>query len=77
MAQEIKKLATDSAESVNKIDKIIDDIQADSESLNSEITQVQQVVSEIAKAISHVAGTIQEVGELADKLDKMMIREII
>jgi methyl-accepting chemotaxis protein len=77
VAQEIKKLATDSAESVNKIDKIIDDIQADSESLNSEITQVQQVVSEIAKAISHVAGTIQEVGELADKLDKMMIREII
>lgn len=77
VAQEIRKLATDSAESVNKIAGVIDDIQKSSEGLNGEITQVQKVVSEIANAISHVAGTIQEVGELADKIDKMMLQETV
>ena len=69
VAEEIRKLAASSAESVQKIRKILLDIQSDSGVIGRQIGQVEAVVTDVASAISQVAETIQQVAAEAHKLD--------
>jgi methyl-accepting chemotaxis protein len=71
VAEEIRKLATSSAESVKKISDIINGIQSDSDQTASQLSQVNVVINQIAEAITHVAVSIQETGGLAHRLDGM------
>jgi archaellum component FlaC len=69
VAEEIRKLAGTSAESVAKIEGVIGAVQSDSDRMSREIEQVRSVVADISKAITHVAEAIQEAGKLAERLD--------
>lgn len=69
VAEEIRKLAASSAESVQKIRKILLDIQSDSSVIGRQIGQVEAIVTDVASAISQVAETIQQVAAEAHKLD--------
>lgn len=71
VAEEIRKLAATSTESIRKIDAIINDVKSDSSQAVSQMNEVHGMVSQIAEAATHVAGAIQETGLLAQQLDKM------
>jgi hypothetical protein len=71
VAEEIRKLATGSAESIKKIDEIIRAIQTDSTDTYRQLSQVNEVISQIADAVTHVAGAVQQAGEMAQQLDVM------
>ena len=71
VANEIRKLSTDSMDSVKKVDDILKGIQKDSDQTYQQIDQITEVISQIASAITQVAGTVQEVREMAVKLDQL------
>lgn len=71
VAQEIRKLAATSTESIQKIDAIINDVKSDSYQAVCQMNEVRDMVSKIAEAAVNVAGAIQEAGLLAQQLDKM------
>lgn len=71
VAQEIRKLALSSADSVKKIGSTIKDIQEYEDSILQEVDQVKNVVSDISNAINHIAESIQELGVMASHLDKL------
>lgn len=76
VAEEIRKLAANSAESVAKIESVIGGVQNDSDRVSREIEQVRNVVAEISNAITHIAEAIQEAGKMAEKLDSMAAESI-
>lgn len=69
VADEIRKLADNSAASVKKIADIIKSIQADSEHNQEKLANIDDMASQIAEAIGHVAEAVQAVGATAAKLD--------
>lgn len=69
VAEEIRKLASSSAESIKKIDTIIKAIQHDSDQTYSQIEHIEEVLNQISGAIAQVATSVQQAGEMADKLD--------
>ena len=69
VAEEIRKLASGSAESIKKIDTIIKAIQQDSDQTYSQIEHIEEVLNQISGAIAQVATSVQQAGEMADKLD--------
>lgn len=71
VADEIRKLAGDSADSIKKIDTIIKAIQNSSEQTNHKIEQVENVIGQVAEAITVIAGSVGQIGTLAQKLDSM------
>lgn len=71
VADEIRKLAATSTESIRKIDAIISDVQNDSYRAVCQMNDVRDMVSQIAAAATHIAAAIQETGLLAQQLDKM------
>lgn len=71
VANEIRKLATISAESVKKIADISHSIQADSEETYRQLKQVMESIGQIADAINHVAATIQDAGSMAERIDQI------
>lgn len=71
VAEEIRKLATSSTESIKRIEDIIKAIQADSDNTYSQLNQVNEVIGQIASAITHVAGAVQQAGTMAHELDAM------
>jgi len=71
VAEEIRKLATISTESIKKIETIIRAIQTDSERTYNQLNQVTTVISEIAGAISHIAGAVEEADGIAGKLKQL------
>lgn len=71
VADEIRKLADNSALSVKRITEIIKSIQADSQQNQLELGRVEVMSSQIAEAISHVAESIQTIGAMASKLNKV------
>lgn len=71
VAQEIRKLAIDSADSIKKIDAIIKSIQADSNQTNSQTEHINAVLGEIANAITQVTAAVQEANDQARKLGVM------
>lgn len=71
VAEEIRKLATNSSDSIKKIEEILKAIQADSGNTHRQLVQVNDVIGQIAGAITHVAGAIQQASSLAGELDHM------
>lgn len=71
VAEEIRKLATSSADSVKEIGQILKVIQTDSEDISRQIHQVETVVADVAGAISQVASAVQQAAARAHKLDQM------
>lgn len=71
VAEEIRKLATESADSIKQIDRIIKGVQTDSENTSSQLHQIETVISQVAGAITQVAGTVEQIGQMAQNLDKM------
>lgn len=71
VAEEIRKLAAGSADSIKKIEEIIGAIQTDSNSNYSQLIQVNDVIAQIAAAITNVAGAVQQAGGLVEQLYAM------
>ena len=71
VAEEIRKLAHMSTDSIKKIEGIVRNIQVDSESTHSHITHVDEVVTQVAAAIAQVTEAVQKANETAQKLDEM------
>lgn len=71
VAEEIRKLAADSADSIKKVDNTLKLIRANSVETNQQTAQVETVISQIAQAISEIAGSAEQIGGLAQRLDKM------
>jgi hypothetical protein len=71
VADEIRKMAVNSAESIKQISAIINNIQGDSRDTRARVLQIDDVISQIAEAITSVAGTVQEASVMARRLDQM------
>ncbi|SMC79516.1 methyl-accepting chemotaxis protein [Sporomusa malonica] len=71
VAEEIRKLATRSAESISKIELIIGAIKADSEQGYCQISQVEAAINEIAEATVKIAGAVNETDEIASMLEQL------
>jgi uncharacterized protein YoxC len=68
VADEIRKLATSSTESIARISNTITTIQSDSLETNENIHQVENGISQMAEAIAQMAASIEELQGLADLL---------
>jgi hypothetical protein len=71
VAEEMRKLAASSAESIKKIEMMIQAIQKDSAETYQQMGHVTTVISQIADAVSHVASSIQEASAMAQSLDAL------
>ena len=71
VAEEIRKLAHMSTDSVKKIEGIVRNIQADSEGTHMHVAHVDEVVNQVATAIDQVAESVCRASETAKNLDKM------
>jgi len=71
VAEEIRKLAGTSTESIKQIDAIIHSLQNDSKKIAGQMEQVCESIEQIATAITHVAGAIEQASVMATDLDKM------
>lgn len=71
VADEIRKTAANSAESIKKISAIIANIQGDSRNTRARILQIDDVISQIAEAAVSVADTVQDINGMAKRLDQM------
>jgi methyl-accepting chemotaxis protein len=69
VAEEIRKLAANSTDSVRRIEDIIRTIQADSEQTSRQMGQITEVITQVATAVGNVAGAVQQAGSLAHELD--------
>jgi len=70
VAEEIRKLATNSNQSVEKISSILNGIQADSKLTYSQIRHVEEGITQVADAIVHMANAAQQLSETAYQLDR-------
>ncbi len=70
VAEEIRKLAASSTESITKIGDIISAIQADSTANHMQVSQVAEGISQVAGAVADMAGALQELRALAHLLDE-------
>lgn len=71
VASEIRKLSTNSADSIKEIVKIISMIKADSSKTAYDLGQIEVAIGEMADAINYLANSIQEFGNMAQRLDTM------
>ncbi|VBB09109.1 Hypothetical protein LUCI_4395 [Lucifera butyrica] len=71
VADEIRKLATMSADSVKAIADVSKAIQADSEETYSQIKQVTESIAQISEAVTHVAATAQDTSHIVNRIDTM------
>ena len=69
VAEEIRKLAATSAESIKKIDGIIHVIQGDSGRMHNQLQQVGAAIGQIADAMTLVAGAVEQASVTAAGLD--------
>ncbi|MDX9871048.1 MAG: methyl-accepting chemotaxis protein [Clostridia bacterium] len=70
VAGEIRKLASDSAESIAKIKAIIIGIQNDSNTTYQQIKQVEEGINQVTEAISQMVAATQEIHAKAAVLDE-------
>jgi len=70
VAEEIRKLASNSAESIKKVELIMKLIQDASESSYHQTTQIEGGITQIAEALGQVAASVQQINAMATKLDQ-------
>ncbi|HMM22158.1 MAG TPA: methyl-accepting chemotaxis protein [Selenomonadales bacterium] len=75
VAEEIRNLAANSADSVKKIEDIIKGVQTGSIEIHSQMNQVDSVIAQIAQAITNVAGAIQQISGMAHQLEDLAQKE--
>lgn len=73
VAEEIRKLAATSGNSVKRIEGIIRTVQTDSEDNYRQMHEVKEVITQAAGAITHVAREAEQIGALAGELDDMAV----
>ena len=71
VAEEIRKLAGTSAQSINEVSSIIAAIRKDSDVTYTRMNEMQNAIGQIAVAVSQIADTIQQVTQNASQLDKI------
>lgn len=71
VAEEIRKLAATSTDSLKQIDAVIKNIKSDSEKTVNEAEHLDGVISQVAGALDQVARTVQEVRERTLQLDEI------
>lgn len=71
VADEIRKLAASSAESIKKIDTIIKAVQSDSSNNYQQVMHIDKAIAQITGAIGNVAGAVQQTSATAQQLDIM------
>jgi hypothetical protein len=69
VAEEIRKLAATSAESIGKITDIITAVKNDSQATDLAIADIRDTLARIAADIGRFTASIQETGALAEELD--------
>jgi hypothetical protein len=69
VAQEIRKLATTSGESIAKIDSVLKTIQNDSNETNHEMGKIDTITAEVAAAITEIASAITSVAQQISGLE--------
>jgi methyl-accepting chemotaxis protein len=74
VAGEIRKLADSTAESVKQIAHIVGTVQSDSENNQRQLGQMDQVISQIAQAVSHAADTAQQISAMTMELNQLADR---
>lgn len=73
VADEIRKLSSSALGSVKKVNAILKAIQVDSDRTCEQGNQIDESISQIAMAIVDIAGSVQEVNEMARILDELAI----
>ena len=76
VAEEIRKLATTSADSIKKIDDIIREIRDGNREMVDETGHISDSISQVAQAVEQMSGSIQGIGEVAGKVD-VLAEELI
>jgi len=71
VAEEIRKLATSSANSIAQIDKMIKAIQSESDKSVGQVEHIGSVLNQIAGAITQVAMAVQQAATMSRQLDDM------
>ena len=71
VADEIRKLATSTSDSIKKIDSTLQTIREDSRKNYEQTRRIDEVMPQVAQAITQVAGAVQEVNEMARTLNEM------
>lgn len=70
VAEEIRKLASGSAESIKQVENIISEIKTASTTSYQETTQIEVLIAQVAEAINHIATSVQQINAMAEKLDQ-------
>ncbi len=70
VAEEIRKLAATSAESIKKVEQITKLIQESSDASFQQTTQIEGGINQIAEAMGQIAASIQQINSMALKLDQ-------
>lgn len=71
VADEIRKLAASTGESIKKIESTLRTIRDDSQKNVDQTRRIDEVMPQIAQAITQVAGAVNEVNEMARSLNEM------
>lgn len=71
VAEEIRKLAATSTDSITKIDTIIRAIRTDSQDTATQAAQINQVINQVAKAIQHIAISAQEATKIVNQIEEL------
>ena len=71
VAEEIRKLAGTSAQSINEVGAIIAAIRKDSESTYGQMNDMQNAIGQISLAVNQIAESIQQITQNASQLDRI------
>lgn len=69
VAEEIRKLAAVSADSIKQVETIIQEIKTANARSYQQTTQIEAAIAQVAEAIGHIAASVQQINALAEKLD--------
>lgn len=70
VAEEIRKLASGSTESIRQVESIMKEIKEASTTSYKQAAHIEETISQISSAISHIASSVQQISVMAEKLDR-------